>query len=325
MKTKESFNQNELIKLIKKAQGNLTQNEFSKRCGTSSSNFTRIYKSIQRPSPDFLKRVSDNAVEFVSYETLMIAAGYWERKESFDLLPVKNIFNYRLKKLREEAGYTIDELADISGVLAEQIHCFEENIPVDFCRMDIIKLAKALNVYSDYLTGESMYKTFEEEKEAYQSLDLLSEQLQKLGDDFNKTFIYQLNRILALLIMYESTQGGIRIPEYKYSLRQVLKKIKKIYENNLAYTNLYNNYNYFHSDNKIATKEDLYSLDGDKKLEADLSVTSLYDSSLLATIENVNEINKIFKDFGEDILKKYYVDVYNNYYGDEDVSDDDDD
>lgn len=67
-----------LIKLIKKAQGNRSLNQFALHCNISSAHLSRVYngKFVNPPSPDFLKSIATKAYNEVTYEDLMQAAGY---------------------------------------------------------------------------------------------------------------------------------------------------------------------------------------------------------------------------------------------------------
>lgn len=69
-------NEEMLKNLIKSAQGNRTQNQFAMHCGISSASLTR-YANLQRfPTPDILKKIASKAHNNVTFEKLMLAAGY---------------------------------------------------------------------------------------------------------------------------------------------------------------------------------------------------------------------------------------------------------
>ncbi len=65
-----------LYELIKKAQGNRTQNAFALKCGIDSSTLTRILNGQNTPKPIILKKLAENAYNNVTYRDLMIAAGH---------------------------------------------------------------------------------------------------------------------------------------------------------------------------------------------------------------------------------------------------------
>ena len=63
----------ELNALIRKAQGSRSQNQFSRNCGVSSSNLTRILNGERNPTPEVLQRIAASQSE-VTYDELMRAA-----------------------------------------------------------------------------------------------------------------------------------------------------------------------------------------------------------------------------------------------------------
>lgn len=65
-----------LNKLLDLAKGQRSQNEFALHCGVSSSALTRIKNGDYNATPDFLKKVANRAHNAVTYEQLMIAAGF---------------------------------------------------------------------------------------------------------------------------------------------------------------------------------------------------------------------------------------------------------
>lgn len=65
-----------LYELIKKAQGDRTQNTFAFNCGINSATLTRILNGENNPKPDILKKISSHAHNGVTYNSLMEAAGY---------------------------------------------------------------------------------------------------------------------------------------------------------------------------------------------------------------------------------------------------------
>lgn len=65
----------ELIQLLKLAQGDRSLNAFSRHANVSPGNLSRIMNG-QKPSPEILKKLANKAHNNVSYEQLMIAAGY---------------------------------------------------------------------------------------------------------------------------------------------------------------------------------------------------------------------------------------------------------
>ncbi|MGI6665438.1 MAG: LexA family protein [Christensenellaceae bacterium] len=76
------MNDTGLKALILKAIGTQSRNEFCKKAKISPGNFSRILRG-QRPSPEILLRIAETG-QNVSYEALMEAAGYIEKKEEIE-------------------------------------------------------------------------------------------------------------------------------------------------------------------------------------------------------------------------------------------------
>lgn len=71
-----------LIELLNKAKGNRSLNRFALLCGIDAGHLSRVMRGIMvnSPSPDTLKKISEKAYNGVTYEDLMEAAGYIEKK-----------------------------------------------------------------------------------------------------------------------------------------------------------------------------------------------------------------------------------------------------
>ena len=63
-----------LNELLKKAQGDRTQNQFALHCGIGSSTLTRFIKGERTPTPEVLKKIASKSYNGVTYEDLMNAA-----------------------------------------------------------------------------------------------------------------------------------------------------------------------------------------------------------------------------------------------------------
>lgn len=74
---KKNINQ-ELCNLIRKAQGNRSQNDFAKQCGISSSAITQINSGTYSPKPKTLKKIAEKAYNGVTFEMLMYATGMYD-------------------------------------------------------------------------------------------------------------------------------------------------------------------------------------------------------------------------------------------------------
>lgn len=72
------FNSELLIQLIRNAQGNRSLNQFAQACEIDSGNLSRILnnKNKQAPKPETLRKIANNALNGVTYEDLMSAAGH---------------------------------------------------------------------------------------------------------------------------------------------------------------------------------------------------------------------------------------------------------
>ena len=88
------FNYSLLIALIKKAQGNRSLNQFARECGIDAGNLSRILnnKKVFSPKPDTLKKIAAMSYNNVTYEELMIAAGFMDGSENFDVISNLDIF-----------------------------------------------------------------------------------------------------------------------------------------------------------------------------------------------------------------------------------------
>lgn len=71
--------------LIKKAQGDRTQNAFAMNCGINSASITRILTGENTPKPDILKKIASHAHNNVTYAQLMIAAGFIDKADLQEL------------------------------------------------------------------------------------------------------------------------------------------------------------------------------------------------------------------------------------------------
>ena len=72
-----NINQN-LCELIRKAQGDRTQNQFALQCGISSSALTRIMAGNYVPTAKTLQKIAFKAYNGVTYQMLLSAAGLSE-------------------------------------------------------------------------------------------------------------------------------------------------------------------------------------------------------------------------------------------------------
>lgn len=126
----------ERLRNLRKAAG-LTQKELGKLVGLDDSTISSYERGMSTPNHDLLTRLAD--VLHVSVDYLLGRTDIKTRT--------------RLQRLREEAGLSLSDLAERSGVVAESIAKYEAG--EKFEPLDLVKLATALNVSASYLRGVS--------------------------------------------------------------------------------------------------------------------------------------------------------------------------
>ncbi|MBO5475561.1 MAG: helix-turn-helix transcriptional regulator [Bacilli bacterium] len=127
----------DLIKLIEKAQGNKTLNQFALASGVNAGHLSRILNGNFKnpPSPDLLKKIANNSRGEVSYEELLKASGYIDddilkKKEDISIYNKENIEKYnhlientRIKLLFDKLGELddeeLDQVADIVNIVTK--------------------------------------------------------------------------------------------------------------------------------------------------------------------------------------------------------------
>lgn len=127
----------DLIKLIKKAQGTKTLNQFALGVGVNAGHLSRILNGNFKnpPSPDTLRKIAKNSRGDVSYQDLMKACGYIEENENIEKeeTPIYNkenvdkynrlIENTRIKLLFDKLGELndeeLDQVTDIVDIVAK--------------------------------------------------------------------------------------------------------------------------------------------------------------------------------------------------------------
>lgn len=107
--------QEKLIHLLKKAQGNRTQNEFALHCGISSSAISRIKNGEYIPKPNMLKKIAEKAQNGVTFSELMEAAGHVLPETSSQLVPPPTLpgVYYRLGVEAQKNGITPEDAEKI--------------------------------------------------------------------------------------------------------------------------------------------------------------------------------------------------------------------
>ena len=88
--------------IIKKAQGERSQNAYASECGVSSATLTRILKGQLNPSIGFLKKLSLHAHGFVTYMDFMKAANYMPIDKESDIPNEVAFIARRIETMTEE-------------------------------------------------------------------------------------------------------------------------------------------------------------------------------------------------------------------------------
>jgi len=70
------YDYKELSRVLKLAQGEMSQNQFARVSGVQSASLTRIHQGKFRPEPKSIRKLARKARNGVTYEQLMAAAGY---------------------------------------------------------------------------------------------------------------------------------------------------------------------------------------------------------------------------------------------------------
>ena len=124
----------ELIRLIKKAQGTKTLNQFALGAGINAGHLSRILNGNFKnpPSPETLKKIAKNSHGEVSYEELLRASKYIDDipdKEKDSIYDIdlnkynKLIENKRISLLFDKLGELDDEelnqVADIVNIVTK--------------------------------------------------------------------------------------------------------------------------------------------------------------------------------------------------------------
>lgn len=108
-----------LIDLIKAAKGYRSLNQFAKECAVDAGNISRLLnkKSSQPPRPGTLKKIADHAHNNVTYDKLMMAAGYInidDAEENSDFSPLspkdENEIEKKIEALKKDLSTNADGL-----------------------------------------------------------------------------------------------------------------------------------------------------------------------------------------------------------------------
>ncbi|MCX7923402.1 MAG: helix-turn-helix domain-containing protein [Clostridia bacterium] len=101
-----------LIELLSKCKGNRSLNKFAEECGVDAGHLSRIMRGIMvnPPNPDTLRKIAENAHNGITFEELMLAAGYLEKKfvgSSLALLRGKRTYDELSKFIKGKVGISL--------------------------------------------------------------------------------------------------------------------------------------------------------------------------------------------------------------------------
>ena len=118
---------NDLIRLIKMAQGDRTQNDFAIHCGISSATLTQIKNGEYKTTPETLKKIASHAYNGVTYAQLMKAAGFLDNLENAVNIPpyeehpqLKNEVLLLAREIQDFDDNKLQTLKKIVAALREQ-------------------------------------------------------------------------------------------------------------------------------------------------------------------------------------------------------------
>ncbi len=293
-----------LVTIIKNIQGRLSQNEFAKRCGISSSNLTRIYKDLQKPSPDLLKKIAEYTGSDFLYSDLMIAADYWNPSEKFLSRVDPCIFSCRLKTLRKEFDTSIENLHDRTGIDVEKLNGFEEQLVTPDSFGELVSIARVFGVYSNYLSGEVSYKNEAEHTAIVQSSNTVSKSIDAINLPSMPTFTISINELLKTILEYQFSEERAYLDEYIDLLSRLFKSLDEFAFGILMYKNM--------RDNEVAHLGKDF-----EKLEhmADYGTVRAHDNNHLNAFYIADNLRKDLGKLLDEVFKDTYPDIEKEFYG----------
>ncbi len=110
-----NFDKKDFAFLLSKARGSRSRNKYAEECGISSAHISRLLreKIDTPPSPETIQKFSSVAHNGITYEDLMIAAGYIERSftpNSIALLRGDRTYDEYARHLKEKGVVEINSL-----------------------------------------------------------------------------------------------------------------------------------------------------------------------------------------------------------------------
>ncbi|WML35671.1 helix-turn-helix transcriptional regulator [Clostridium sp. OS1-26] len=109
------------------------------------------------------------------------------------------MFKERLKELRECKGLTQSQLSEELKIGRASISNYELGTRIPDIDV-LIKISKYFNVTTDYLTGQSKFKTLDEAIKMSSTNELLKDSISKLSVPVNNGIIKQLSSILETIL-----------------------------------------------------------------------------------------------------------------------------
>ena len=144
-----SFDKKEFARLLKLAIGSRSLNQFALHCEVSSAHLSRLTRELLEtpPNPDTIRKIANKALNGVTYEDLMKAAGHLDNRN-------KSSFGEKIRLLRLKREMSQRDLAKFLGIAHSTISLYEsENREPDHAT--VLKFAKFFNVSTDFLLGSN--------------------------------------------------------------------------------------------------------------------------------------------------------------------------
>lgn len=149
------FDKKNFAFLLKQAKGDRSINQYALHSGISAAHISRLLRELldTPPSPETIKLLADKAMNDVTYNDLMKAAGHLINDEDKIENESATIdIGKRIVSLREIKGWTQHELANRVNLDINVMNRIELNErPVK--DNELVMLANILEVSTDYLLG----------------------------------------------------------------------------------------------------------------------------------------------------------------------------
>lgn len=148
-----SFDKKEFARLLKLAIGSRSLNQFALHCDVSSAHLSRLTRELldTPPNPDTIKKIASKALNGVTYENMMRAAGHLDNLTDHE----KSSFGKRLKFLRLQRNLSQRELSEYVGMAHSTISLYE-NEQREPDHATLVKFANFFDVTTDFLLGSGL-------------------------------------------------------------------------------------------------------------------------------------------------------------------------